>query len=220
MQQSRMQEPLPTSNDGAAKEADRFGRSNSTTSSENSSRCRLKPAPGPPVPSIAQARIIGYLLANSTSPNIRFGIARGCRRHGDLAEDTTGHAVDDGCGVGMHVSVDADDNIDQLTQIGQTGHAFSPSPDGTWFRSGTKDRQDCDETHPAPLTPGGQTPNQASSTNRAGAGDRERTSRSKAQDASPSEGHPQSPTHSPPPSGCESDPHRRFHREAAVPASR
>src|SRR4051812_40439618 len=40
---------------------------------------------------------------------------------------------------------------DHLAQIGQTGHAFSPSPDGTWFRSGTEARQDCDETRPAVL---------------------------------------------------------------------
>lgn len=57
-------------------------------------------------------------------------IARGRRRHGDLAEDTTGHAVDHRCGVGLDVGVDADHDIDHLTQIGQTGHAFSPSPDG------------------------------------------------------------------------------------------
>jgi len=62
----------------------------------------------------------------------QLGIARGCRRHGDLAEDTTGGAVDDRCGVGMDVGVDADDDIDHLTPIGQTGHAFSPSPD--WER--------------------------------------------------------------------------------------
>src|SRR4051812_6572713 len=83
--------------------------------------------------------------------------------------------------MGMDVGVDADDDIDHIAQIGQTVHAFSPSPDGTWFRSGTEDRQDCDETHPAPLTPGGQAPDQASASNRAGAGDRERTGRSKAQ---------------------------------------
>ena len=80
----------------------------------------------------------------------------------------------------MDVGVDADDDIDHLTQIGQTVHAFSPSPDGTWFRSGTEARQDCDETRPAPLTPGGQAPDQASSSNRAGAGNHERTCRSKA----------------------------------------
>jgi hypothetical protein len=32
--------------------------------------------------------------------------------------------------MGVDVGVDADDDIDHLTQIGQTGHAFSPSPDG------------------------------------------------------------------------------------------
>jgi hypothetical protein len=46
---------------------------------------------------------------------------------------------------------------------------------------GRKARQDCDETRQAVLTPGGQAPDQASSSNRAGAGDHERTSRSKAQ---------------------------------------
>src|SRR3954451_10313220 len=81
----------------------------------------------------------------------------------------------------MDVGVDADDDIDYFAQIGQTGHAFSPSPDETWFRSETEARQDCDETHPAPPTPGGQAPDQASSSNRAGAGNHERTSRSKAQ---------------------------------------
>jgi hypothetical protein len=49
-----------------------------------------------------------------------------------------------------------------------------------WFRSGTEDRQDCDETRPAPLMPGGQVPDQASSSNRAGVGNHERTGRSKA----------------------------------------
>src|SRR5687768_15684898 len=52
---------------------------------------------------------------------------------------------------------------------------------GTWFRSGTEARQDCDETRQARPTPGGQAPDQASSSNRAGAGDHERTSRTKAQ---------------------------------------
>jgi hypothetical protein len=33
--------------------------------------------------------------------------------------------------VGVDVGVDADDDIDHLAQIGQTVHAFSPSPDGT-----------------------------------------------------------------------------------------
>src|SRR4051794_27884019 len=94
----------------------------------------------------------------------------------------------------MDVGVDADDDIDHLAQIGQTVHAFSPSPDGTWFRSGTEARQDCDETHPAPLTPGGQAPDQASSSNRAGAGDHERTGRNKAQSQSFRGSHSRSPT--------------------------
>src|SRR4051794_9742051 len=99
-----------------------------------------------------------------------FRVALGCRIDGDLVEYTTSRGDDHGCGVGMDVGVDADDDIDHLTQIGQTVHAFSPSPDGAWFRSGTEVRQDCDETRQAPLTPGGQAPDQASSSNRAGAG--------------------------------------------------
>src|SRR5665811_1760439 len=94
----------------------------------------------------------------------------------------------------MDVGVDADDDIDHLAQIGQTVHAFSPLSDGTWFRSGTEARQDCDETHPAPLTPGGQAPDQASSSNRAGAGDHERTGRNKAQSQSFRGSHSRSPT--------------------------
>ena len=124
----------------------------------------------------------------------QLGIALGCRLDGDLVEDTTSRSIDHGRGVGMDVGVDADDDIDHLAQIGQTVHAFSPSPDGTWFRSGTEARQDCDETHPAPLTPGGQAPDQASSSNRAGAGDHERTGRSKARSQSFRGSHPRSPT--------------------------
>src|SRR6478752_7264326 len=41
----------------------------------------------------------------------QLGIARGCRRHGDLAEDTTGCAVDDRSGVGVDMAVDAGDDI-------------------------------------------------------------------------------------------------------------
>ena len=37
-------------------------------------------------------------------------------------QDTTGGSIDHGRGVGMDVGVDADDDIDHLTQIGQTGH--------------------------------------------------------------------------------------------------
>ena len=128
----------------------------------------------------------------------QLGIALGCRLDGDLAEDTTGRGVERRRGVSVDVSVDvgvdADDDIDHLTQIGQTVHAFSPSPDGTWFRSGTEARQDCDETRPAPLTPGGQAPDQASSSNRAGAGDHERTGRTKARSQSFRGSHPRSPT--------------------------
>jgi hypothetical protein len=60
----------------------------------------------------------------------QLGVARGRRRHGDLAENSTSRGVDDRRGVGVDVGVDADDDIDHLTQIGQTVHAFSPSPDG------------------------------------------------------------------------------------------
>ena len=60
----------------------------------------------------------------------QLGIALGCRLDRDLVEDTTGRGVDHGRGVSVDVGVDADDDIDHLTQIGQTGHAFSPSPDG------------------------------------------------------------------------------------------
>jgi hypothetical protein len=124
----------------------------------------------------------------------QLGIALGCRLDGDLVKDTTSRSIDHGRGVGMDVGVDADDDIDHLAQIGQTVHAFSPSPDGTWFRSGTENRQDCDETRQAPLTPGGQAPDQASSSNRAGAGDRERTGRTKARSQSFRGSHPRSPT--------------------------
>src|SRR6476619_3980539 len=68
----------------------------------------------------------------------------------------------------MDVGVDADAHTGYLAQSGQTVHAFSPSRDGTWSRSATEARQDCDETRPAPLTPSGQAPDQASSSNRAG----------------------------------------------------
>ncbi|MCW2737775.1 MAG: hypothetical protein JWN97_2419 [Nocardioides sp.] len=93
----------------------------------------------------------------------------------------------------MDVGVDADDDIDHLAQIGQTVHAFSPPPDGTWFRSGTEARQDCDETRQAPLTPGGQAPDQASSSNRAGASNREWTGRTKARSQSFRGSHTRSP---------------------------
>jgi hypothetical protein len=39
-------------------------------------------------------------------------------------------ADDDRYGVGIGVGVDADDEIDHLTRIGRTGHAFTPSPAG------------------------------------------------------------------------------------------
>jgi hypothetical protein len=37
------------------------------------------------------------------------GIALGCRLDGNLVEDTTSRSINHGCGVGMDVSVDADD---------------------------------------------------------------------------------------------------------------
>jgi hypothetical protein len=59
---------------------------------------------------------------------------------------------------------------------------------------GRRFRQDCDETRQALLTPGGQAPDQASSSNRAGAGDHERTSRSRARSQSHRGSHSWSPT--------------------------
>ena len=44
----------------------------------------------------------------------QIGIALGCRIDGDLVEDTTGRGVEDRCGVGMDVGVDADDDIDHF----------------------------------------------------------------------------------------------------------
>ena len=52
----------------------------------------------------------------------QLGIALGCRLDGDLVEDTTSRSINHGRGVGMDVGVDADDDIDHLTQIGQTVH--------------------------------------------------------------------------------------------------
>jgi hypothetical protein len=57
------------------------------------------------------------------------GVALGRGVHGDLIEDTTGGRVDRGRWVGVDMGVDADDDIDHLAKIGQTGHAFSPSPE-------------------------------------------------------------------------------------------
>src|SRR6476619_6316855 len=94
----------------------------------------------------------------------------------------------------MDVGVDADAHTGYLAQSGQTVHAFSPSRDGTWSRSATEARQECDETRPAPLTPSGQAPDQASSSNRAGAGNHERTGRTKARSQSLRGSHPRSPT--------------------------
>ena len=44
----------------------------------------------------------------------QLGIALGCRLDGDLIEDTTGRGIHHRGGVGVHVSVDADDDIDQF----------------------------------------------------------------------------------------------------------
>lgn len=41
---------------------------------------------------------------------------------GDLIEHPAGAGLDHGGRVGVHVGVDADDDVDDLTQIGQTGH--------------------------------------------------------------------------------------------------
>ena len=60
----------------------------------------------------------------------QLGIALGARLDSDLVEDTTRPSINHGRRVGMDVGVDADDDIDHLTQIGQSVHAFSPSPDG------------------------------------------------------------------------------------------
>src|SRR4051795_10503345 len=126
--------------------AARFGRSNSMTISDLQQ-----------VPTQASTVAAGPLDRPGPQPRVvirelhQFGITLGCRLDGDLVEDTTSRGVHHGRGVGMDVGVDADDDIDHLAQIGQTGHAFSPSPDGTWFRSGTEARQDFDETRPAVL---------------------------------------------------------------------
>jgi hypothetical protein len=48
---------------------------------------------------------------------------------GHLGEDAAGAGVNGRGGMGVDVGVDADDDVDQLTQIGQTGHAFSPLPE-------------------------------------------------------------------------------------------
>src|SRR5690606_371557 len=69
--------------------------------------------------------------------------------HGDLIEHPTGADLDHGGRVGVHVGVDADDDVDDLAQIGQTGHCvLLLAGTGTWFRSGAETRQDCDETRP------------------------------------------------------------------------
>ena len=80
------------------------------TISEVSSRCRLRPAPWPPVPSIAQARNVGMVVGELH----QLGIALRCRLDGDLVEDTTSRGVEDRRGVGVDVGVDADDDIDHF----------------------------------------------------------------------------------------------------------
>ena len=99
----------------------------------------------------------------------QLGIALSARLDSDLVEDTTRPSINHSRSVGIDVGVDADDDIDHLTQIGQRRSCvLSFAALGTWFRSGTQARQDCDETHQAPPTPDGQAPDQASSSNRAG----------------------------------------------------
>jgi hypothetical protein len=44
----------------------------------------------------------------------QLGVARCCRFDSDLVENSTGRGVDDRCGVGVHVGIDADDDIDDL----------------------------------------------------------------------------------------------------------
>jgi hypothetical protein len=104
----------------------------------------------------------------------------------DLTEHRASACLDRSRRVGVHVGVDPDDDIDDIPQ---TGHAFSPCLDGTWFRSGAEIRQDCDQTRRAPQTLDGQAPDQASYSDRAGAGDHERTSPATRHQASQMKGH-------------------------------
>src|SRR3954471_22062051 len=101
-----------------------------------------------------------------------FGVAVGIGADGDPGQYTAGAGVEDRGGVGVFVSVDADDD---LGDICQHGHAFFSLPGEDAAGPGPVRRwQDCDETR-QPLTDG-QAPDQANIPGRAGAGSSERTS--------------------------------------------
>src|SRR5680860_1413551 len=106
------------------------------------------------------------------------------------------------------MGVNADDDIDHLTKIGKTGHAFSPLPE-VGRGSGPVERFCRPVVRHAGrgLPPGGQAPDQASSSNRAGASNHERTSRTKAETPVFPRVTPAVTNHSPSPSGCQGDPH-------------
>src|SRR5680860_754388 len=109
------------------------------------------------------------------------------------------------------MGVNADDDIDHLTKIGQTGHAFSPSPEvGRGSGPGQRFGRTVMRHARRGLTPGGQAPDQASSSNRAGASNHERTSRTKAETPVFPRVTPAVTNHSPSPSGCQGDPHNLF----------
>ena len=59
----------------------------------------------------------------------QLGVTVGGGLDGDLVEHPAGAGIDCGRGMGVDVGVDADDDIDHFTQIGHTGHAFSPLPE-------------------------------------------------------------------------------------------
>ncbi len=130
----------------------------------------------------------------SPTPAARRGARRGrpARRSrpgrcATVSSSTSGAGAggDDRGGVGVLVGVDADDDIDELCEH---GHAFFSLP-GTdvWFRSGSEIGRTV--TGHARRLPGGQAPDQASHSGRAGAGSNERTSRRKGTKASQSMGH-------------------------------
>ena len=91
--------------------------------------------------------------------------------------------------------------------VNSTDSAWRPRRTGRGTGPGRRLGRTVMWTHPAPLTPGGQAPDQASSSNRAGAGNQQRTVRSKAQTQSLRGSHQLSPAHSPTRSGCVGDPH-------------
>src|SRR3954451_19368181 len=78
---------------------------------------------------------------------------------------------------------------------------------GRGYRSGTEARQDCDETRPAVLRQVVKLLIRPAPPTGPGAGNHERTGRTKARSQSFRGSHPRSPTHSPAPSGCVRDPH-------------